>query len=365
MAIAVAIAVSCMVTALVTPLAIRLARRTDFFDVPREYRKHKTPTPFLGGTVVLAGFSASAIAIGGTTGRLLVVVGCAVGLWLLGTVDDRIAVAPKWRLLSEIGAAVAMFVSGLGWKTSAGGLVDLLVTTVWIVGLVNAFNLMDNLDGACASVGGISAAGIGVLAVIHGQSTLAGLAFALVGACAVFLCWNLAEPAKIFLGDGGSMPVGFLVAALAVATLRRLNAGDANILSGALLAGLPILDTALVSVSRRRRGVTLLTGGRDHLTHRLLLALRSPRAVAATLALAQAMLCALAIVGDHFGVAVLGGLAVGAVSLGVLAIAILDTARWRPPGIALRQRNPVRPRTSAPQVGADSGRSALSLPANE
>jgi len=236
-----------------TPIAIAVARRTDFYDRPREYRRHKAPTPFLGGAAVLAGFLIGAAAVGGASARLLVLLACAAGLWLLGTIDDRFAVAPKWRLLAELGAAVALVESGLGWRTSGGGVVDFAITAVWIVGLVNAFNLMDNLDGACGTVGFVSAAGIGLLAAIHGQAALAGLAFALAGACAAFLRWNLAGPAKIFLGDGGSMPIGFLVGALSMATARHLRVGDASVLAAALLAGLPILDTALVAPRRHAR----------------------------------------------------------------------------------------------------------------
>ncbi len=351
---AVGFAVAGAASLVATPLALAVARRTDFYDRPREYRRHWAPTPFLGGAAVLFGFLVAAVAVGGASGRLLVLLGCAVGFWMLGTLDDRIAVAPKWRLLAETLAAVALMVAGLGWQTTGGTGVDVVLSVVWIVGLVNAFNLMDNLDGACGTVGCVSAAGIGTLAAIHGQVTLAGLAFGLAGACAAFLRWNLAGPAKIFLGDGGSMPVGFLVAALAMATARHLRDGDANLLTTALVAGLPILDTALVTLSRTRRRVRLVTGGRDHLTHRLLLALHSPRAVAAALALGQASLCAMAIAGDGFGIAALAAIAIVAVTLGMVAIAILDTARWRPAGIAVGKRSSRR-QTESASVRVDSG----------
>jgi UDP-GlcNAc:undecaprenyl-phosphate GlcNAc-1-phosphate transferase len=249
-------------------------------------------------------------------------------------------------LLAEALAAAALVSVDLGWKTSGGSVVDFALTVVWIAGIVNAFNLMDNLDGACSAVGCVSAIGIGTLAAIRGQTALAGLAFALAGGCAGFLPWNLAGPAKIFLGDGGSMTIGFLVATLSMAVAGDLHAGDANILAAALLAGVAILDTALVSVSRLRRGVTLMTGGRDHLTHRLLLAVHSPRAVAVVLAGVQAVLCAFAIVGNQLGTATLGGLAGLAVLLGVVAIAKLDTTSWRPPGIA------VAPQSSPPEAAA-------------
>jgi UDP-GlcNAc:undecaprenyl-phosphate GlcNAc-1-phosphate transferase len=278
-------------------------------------------------------------------------------LWVLGTIDDRVPVAPKWRLLAEGGAAAALVVAGLGWDTSLLGVGDFLLTVVWIVGVVNAFNLMDNLDGACGTVAMVSAAGVGLFATIKGQATIAGLAFALSGASAAFLHWNLARPARIFLGDGGSMVVGFLIAGLAMATARHASAGNAGVLVGALLVGVPILDTTLVSVSRWRRGVTLVTGGRDHLSHRLLLARRSPRSVAVTLALAQAALCSFAIAGYELGTEGVAAFAFGAFVAGVVAIFVLDTARWRPAGIAVGQE-PEPIGGSAPEassVGVDSG----------
>jgi UDP-GlcNAc:undecaprenyl-phosphate/decaprenyl-phosphate GlcNAc-1-phosphate transferase len=338
-----------------TPIAIAVANRLDFYDRPRGYRKHRAPTPFLGGAAVIASFIVASVVVGGLTERSLVIVGCASGLCLLGTVDDWIAVAPKWRLLAETLAAVTLVAAGLGWHTSAGSWLDLALTIVWVVGMVNAFNLMDNLDGACGTVGCVSACGIGALATVHQEAILAGLAFGLAGACLAFLRFNLSAPARIFLGDGGSMPIGFLVAALAMLTTRKFDGGGASPLTAALLAGLPILDTALVSISRKRRGVTLLTGGRDHLTHRLLLAVDSPRAVAATLAFVQALLCALAIVGDRLGNPALVGCAVGAASIGALTIVWLDTARWRPPGIAFGPRRLVARPVSEPTVSVDSG----------
>jgi len=337
---------------LATPVAITVARRTDFYDHPREYRQHSRSTPLLGGASVLAGVLIAAIVIGGLTGRLLVLLGCAVGLWALGTADDRSPVAPKWRLLAEAGASIALLAAGLGFKTSGGGAVDAVLTLIWIVGLCNAFNLMDNLDGACGTVGCVSGLGIGTLAAIDGQATLAGLAFALAGACAAFLRWNLAAPARVFLGDGGSMAIGFLVAALAMATARGLHVGDESLLAVGLLAGLPILDTTLVSVSRTRRGVPLVTGGRDHLSHRLLMALGSPRAVAATLGLVQAILCALAVAGARWGEAALASFALVAVVAGVAAIVVLDSRRWRPPAIAVGD---AEQRLRAAPVGADHG----------
>ena len=257
-----------------TPVAIRVARRVEFYDKPRGYRQHAAPTPLLGGAAVIGAFLLAAVVVG-ASGNLLVLLGSTIWLWALGTVDDRIAVAPIWRLLAETGVALLFVSVGLGWNAYGDG-GDVALTVLWVVGLVNGFNLMDNLDGACGSVGCVSAIGIGTLAALQGEYTVAGLAFALATACAVFLRWNLAGPAQIFLGDGGSRPIGLLIAALATTTARHVQAGQAQLVVGALLAGVVILDTTLVTVSRTRRRVRLVTGGRDHLSHRLLPLLRSP-----------------------------------------------------------------------------------------
>jgi UDP-GlcNAc:undecaprenyl-phosphate GlcNAc-1-phosphate transferase len=338
-------AVAGAVALVATPLAIRIARRLSFYDHPREYRRHVAPTPLLGGAAVVIALLVAATV--DASGRLLVLLGCAVGLWLVGTIDDVVAVAPKWRLLAETGAALALSIVGLGWTNEPGHVV---LTVIWVVVLVNAFNLMDNLDGACGSVGCVSAIGIGALAVLHGDSAVAGLSFALAAACAAFLRWNLAVPARIFLGDGGSRPIGFVIAGLAMAVGSDLSVGDGQLVVAALMAGIVILDTALVTVSRTRRRVTVMTGGRDHLSHRLLPVLRSPRRVAVVLAVGQAMLCAVAIVGAQWSGEAVGILGLSAALLGVVAIAVLDSPRWRPADVAVGAGLAKRQRAGAPSA---------------
>ena len=284
---------------------------------------------------MLAAFLLAALVVAGASGRLLVPLGCAVGLWVLGTIDDRVAVAPKWRLLAEIGAGAALFAAGFGWDTNFLGFADLLLTAVSVVIAVNAFNLMDNLDGACSTVTAVAAAGIGVLAALKGHVAIAVLASALAGACVGFLPFNLARPARIFLGDGGSMPAGFLAAALAIAVSRHDPDGNAGVLVGALLVGLPIFDATLVSFSRTRRGVSVVTGGRDHLTHRLLLVLGSPRRVAVALALLQGLLSGLAILASEVSPITPAAVGLGVFLVAILAILMLDKPRWRPAGMAV------------------------------
>ena len=341
-----------------TPVAIRIASQLGFCDRPRDYRQHAAATPFLGGAAVLGAFLLAAVIVGGLSDSRWVLLVGAVAMWAIGTVDDLVAVAPGWRLVSEVAVASALFAAGLGWGGFGGaGPLSYVLSVLWIVGLVNAFNLMDNLDGACATVAGVSALGIGTLAVIGGEAACAGMAFALAASCAAFLRFNLAGPARIFLGDGGSMPIGFLVAGLGMATSRGLLIGDAGLLAMALTAGAVILDTTLVSVSRIRRGVSIATGGRDHLTHRLLARLRSPRRVAVALGLVQALLCGMAVAGDRIGSAAVVVFAVVVVVAGAAAIAVLDSSGWRPKGDAGdAPTSTSRPRPRAPQltpVGSD------------
>jgi UDP-GlcNAc:undecaprenyl-phosphate GlcNAc-1-phosphate transferase len=284
---------------------------------------------------VVAAFLLAALVVADADESLLVPLGCAVALCLLGTVDDRVGIAPKWRLLAEAVAAAALFAAGLGWDTRLQGVGDFALTVGSVLIAVNAFNLMDNLDGACGSVTAVTAAGTGVLAAIKGEWTVAAVAFALSGACAGFLPFNLAGPARVFLGDGGSMPAGFLVAALVMATAWHGRGGDPAVVVGALLAGLPIFDVALVTFSRVRRGVGVMTGGRDHLTHRLLLHLHGPRAVGLALAMLQAFLCTLAILGYELGSTAVTWLGSAVFVVGVIAIVVLDSARWRPESVAI------------------------------
>jgi len=319
------------VTLAATPAAIALARRTAFFDHPAGYKGHGAPTPYLGGLAVLAGFAVGALAFGDAAGSYAVLLACAIGLLVLGTVDDRRPIAPRWRVLAEIAAAVALYSADLGWSVFDVAALDLLLTVAWVVGLCNAFNLMDNLDGASATVAGVSAAGVGAVALIYNGAELAALAFALAGACAAFLRFNLARPsARIFLGDGGSLLVGFVVAAAAMVASQGPAFHASAVLFAALLVGLAIFDTTLVVFSRRRAGVPLVTAGRDHLTHRLLSRLGSPRRVALVLGVTQAWLCGTAIVGAEVGSIALTAIASLAVACGGWGLAVLDSRAWRP-----------------------------------
>ena len=307
-----------------TPLAARVAAHTGFLDHPKGYKKHGHATPYLGGTAVLLAFAVPALLWGGLGDRFLAVALGAAALWIVGTIDDQFNLSPYLRVGVEALAAVGLWLGDLGWTLFSSDLLNLALTIVWVIGIVNAFNLMDNLDGATGTVTVAVGLGIGAFALEHGDVELAAFACALAGACAGFLRYNLARPSRIFLGDGGSMPIGFLAAAGAIAATPTFDLGFGALLCAGLLVGLVILDTTLVVISRRRRGISLLTGGRDHLTHRLLAMTGSARAVAATLGVLQLTLCALALAAATSGRHAVALAAAGTVIVGIVAITILE-----------------------------------------
>ena len=289
--------VSALLLALVmTPVAIRVANRVGFFDVPLGYKAHKAPTPYLGGAAALTAVLVSGLVFAGRLDDFGPIVAGALFLWIVGTLDDRWNLAPEYRLLCAAGAAAFLWASDVGWSLFSHGAADLAFTVFWIVAAVNAFNLMDNMDGAAASVAAVCGAGIALVALVANDIPTAAFALAVSGACAGFLYYNLAGPARIFLGDGGSMPVGFAIGACAMLAAQRADSSPATAVAAAvLLVGLPVIDTALVIMSRRVRGVPVLAGATDHLTHRLHAHVHSPRTVALVLASAQAVLAACAL----------------------------------------------------------------------
>jgi UDP-N-acetylmuramyl pentapeptide phosphotransferase/UDP-N-acetylglucosamine-1-phosphate transferase len=309
-----------------TPVAIRLAAHFDFYDRPTGYKGHAAPTPYLGGAAVITGFVITVLALASHPSQTLPVLGGVVVLWAVGTVDDRRLVAVWQRLTVEVALAAMLWAAGLGWSLGLGSVVDLLATAFWVVAVVNAFNLFDNMDGASSTMACVVAAAVAVLGLVESDVWLVATGAALCGACLGFLPHNLSQPtARIFLGDGGSMPIGFAIAALVMIGASSAAAEWQALVMGLLLVGVPALDTCLVVVSRRRRGISVLTGGRDHLTHRTRSRLRTARASVAALGAGQALLAALALVAVRGGPGLLVPVVLAYLVAMAVLIAVLDS----------------------------------------
>jgi UDP-GlcNAc:undecaprenyl-phosphate/decaprenyl-phosphate GlcNAc-1-phosphate transferase len=308
-----------------TPYAIRLADRLQFYDKPAGYKGHLRPTPYLGGAAVMAGLVVALSLAAGSWQKTAPLLGGVVLLCAVGTIDDRRNVSPALRVVVELALAALVWATGIGWHLHAGAAVDLALTCLWVVGVVNAFNLFDNMDGAASTMALVVSAGAALIGVVNGDVWLAVGAASLCGACLGFLPRNVSVPARIFLGDGGSMPMGFVVSVLVMVAAGTTPVAWRSLLVALLLVGIPALDTTLVIVSRRRRGVSVLSGGRDHLTHRARKLLPSARAVALLLGTIQAGLSVVAVLASRGE----GSFVVISASLYLLAaggaIVVLDT----------------------------------------
>src|SRR4051812_16541734 len=192
-------------------------------DVPAGYKGHSRATPYLGGAAVVTAIAITVFAFGAWNSRYAAVLIWGLVLFVVGTVDDKRNLNPFTRLMIEVVAGAAVWHYGLGWAIFGNDVANLALTIIWVVGLVNAFNLMDNMDGAAATVAGISASGAAFVAVLGGDIALAVIAVAVAGACTGFLPFNLSKPSRIFLGDGGSMPLGFVVACAVMAAPMSEN----------------------------------------------------------------------------------------------------------------------------------------------
>jgi UDP-GlcNAc:undecaprenyl-phosphate GlcNAc-1-phosphate transferase len=256
-----------------TPVAAALARRLGLLDHPNASRAHVEPTPFLGGAAILAaifgGMLIARTAVEPEFGRQLLVIllGAAV-MGIVGLVDDWRPRAPRWRILLEFAAAAAVTASGVQLRVTPWAWTNVAITVVWIVGITNAVNLLDNMDGLASGAVAIASAGTAYLAVESGQKLVSVMAVAVGAAALGFLVHNR-PPARIFMGDAGALSLGFLLA-VTVAKLDLVTSpGPVRLTVVLMLCGVGVLDTALVVASRLSRKLSPFVGGTDHSSHRL------------------------------------------------------------------------------------------------
>ncbi|MGH2811476.1 MAG: MraY family glycosyltransferase [Actinomycetota bacterium] len=270
---AVAFAAALVATLLATPLARAAALRFGAMDLPAERKAHSDPIPYLGGLamilafVVAVGSGGLARGLQGAYPQALAILGgglvlAAVGLW------DDLKVVPGWvKVPLEIALGTLLFAAGVRAQLFGSWPLDLLLTLAWVVGITNAVNYMDNMDGLTAGASAIASAYFLALAGISGQFLVAGLAAALCGCCLGFLWYNR-PPARIFMGDTGSLFLGYLLAAIGL-ELSFDNIARVTFFVPVAVMAVPILDALLVSISRIRGGVSPIRPGRDHISHRL------------------------------------------------------------------------------------------------
>jgi UDP-GlcNAc:undecaprenyl-phosphate GlcNAc-1-phosphate transferase len=253
-----------------TPIARRLAVRVGIVALPGAHRVHTGAIPLLGGVAIYGAFLVALILFADRffIPQLISIVVGATWVSLLGALDDRVGLSAGVKLLGQIFGALILIVTGVTVDLLHQPILDGAITMFWIVGITNAMNLLDNMDGLSGGVAAVASAFFLLISALNGQYLVGSLSAALLGASIGFLVYNF-NPATVFMGDTGSLFLGFILAAVGI-KLRFQAPALFTWFIPIILLGLPIFDTTLVFVSRLRRGLNPLTHpGTDHLSHRL------------------------------------------------------------------------------------------------
>src|ERR1700757_1410412 len=275
LAFLIASSASLLLTVPVRALAIRVG----MVDLPGPRKVHLKPIPLLGGLAIYGGVMLAILIVfdGAARAQVIGIVSGATLVTVVGFLDDPGWLHHQIKLFAAMPlAAVILLISGIHAQVfslvvrgSVGYWLDAALTIVWVVGITASFSILDHMDGLCAGVAAMASVFFTMLAYLNGQTLVTVLAAAVLGAAAGFLRWNF-KPAKIFMGDGGPMFLGFLMAALGL-KLRLAQATDlSRWLAPILILAVPIFYTTLITVSRSRRGLLpFATPGKDHAAHRL------------------------------------------------------------------------------------------------
>jgi len=281
--LALAFVIAFVISLLATPFSKKLAIKVGAVDVPKARSVHITPTPLAGGTAIVAGFIISIAVVGTIQGSISIgyytsLIGAGLLITLVGFLDDIYDLKPSIKLFFQILAALIVVMSGitidvLTWPFIMGGVIQLspsinkIATVIWIVGITNAVNFMDGLDGLATGISIIASVCLMLIAIIYGDPLSILLTAALAGACLGFLPHNF-SPASIFMGDTGSTFLGFTLAVISVEGLIKSYTAITLVIP-IIILGLPIFDTSFAIIRRIASGQSPMKADRGHFHHRL------------------------------------------------------------------------------------------------
>lgn len=264
-------AVSAFVLALVlTPLVRALARRQGMIAEPKTDRWHKKPTAMLGGVAIWLSFTISYLAFIPRTPIGWRILAASTFLFLVGLVDDLVHTKPYQKLIGQIMGSAFIIYYGLSLPWTGSHLLNMLLAIFWLIGITNALNLLDNMDGLASGIAVIAACFLALSFMNTGGLTETLMLVAFAGALLGFLVYN-SNPASIFMGDSGSLFIGFFLASTALVNVSggRSRSFLPVLAVPILVLFIPIFDTTLVTVLRKLSGRSASQGGRDHTSHRL------------------------------------------------------------------------------------------------
>ena len=307
---------------LVTPLLARAARALGVVAMPAADRWHEKPTPLLGGVAIwLAVAGPLFLAFDASPIRSAILIGGTM-VFVLGVIDDIVRLAPATKLVGQVVAATAAVMLGIEAAFVEARMLTIPLTIVWIVGITNAVNLLDNMDGLAAGIVALSAGALAACAMYWGFDGLTAISLLIAGSSLGFLVWNF-NPARIFMGDGGALFLGYSLGAISIAGTYQ-DAGNLFVVLAVPLLSLavPVFDTTFVTIVRKLNRRRISQGGRDHLSHRLVALGMSPRRAVLLLYAVSAVFAALsvaAVYGNVYSNLVLMALALlGAAVFGVV-----------------------------------------------
>jgi UDP-GlcNAc:undecaprenyl-phosphate GlcNAc-1-phosphate transferase len=264
-----AFALSALGVFLFTPLVIWLARRMEWVSYPRKDRWHGQPTALMGGIGIYAAATVGLFSVL-PVGEVWAIWSGATLMFVIGAVDDLARIRPAAKLTAQVVATGLLMYAGYTFGVRWPIWISLPLTLLWVIGITNAVNLLDNMDGLASGIAGIAALVMTVFAGLTGSATAVALGGAVGGAALGFLAFNY-KPARIFMGDCGSLFLGFSIAGLALVVQQQAE-GVGSLAIGLLplaVLAVPILDTTLVTFMRKLAGRPVSRGGRDHTSHRL------------------------------------------------------------------------------------------------
>ena len=357
------LAVSFTISWVVTFAMKRIAPRIGFVDKPGHRKIHHNPKPLGGGVGIFAGFALPVIAIilvvafapiyevtlrgqdvtplfDGAKQQLPMAVAIVIAAFLLHTMglrDDKKALGPYSKLFIQLAVTTALVATfpDLRILTALGSVVSILFTVLWITAITNAFNFLDNMDGLSAGVAAVCATAFLIAAASIGQWFVAAALALLLGALLGFLCFNF-SPASIFMGDAGSLVVGFLMGVLTVRTTflppgQDFGAGWWAVVAPVVVLAVPLYDLVVVSIIRLRNGKSPFVGDTNHFSHRLVARGMSRRTAVLCIYLVTATTSAAAIVLPHVQTGFLAAMIVGQTVLILGVVALLEQHPLPPP----------------------------------
>ncbi len=263
-----------------TPVMRKIALKVGAIDRPDLARKiQKEPVPYLGGLAISIGITVASLAAllysdftSDTFGKALSVLLPAILISAMGLYDDLKGLEPWPRLIAQslAGLAIAIYLiqNEIVGQAFGNRVIDTAVTIFWVVGICNSINFFDNIDGGASGTVAVISIFLFLIAFDHGQLLVSALAIVTAGATLGFLIWNK-SPAKIYMGDAGALFLGIIIAVLTIRLDPEVGPEYRSLSIPLFLMAIPILDTTTVVISRIARGISPFTGGRDHLSHRL------------------------------------------------------------------------------------------------